>query len=67
LFVAFFLLSGVNFTNTFVLLFLANNVRSFFWQMAFGKWRINLANFTVHIGQILLAQNVGEIERQIFC
>jgi len=35
--------------------------------MAFGKWLINLTNFTLHIGQISLAQNVGEIEQQSFC
>jgi len=37
-------------------LFLANGIR-----------RINLVNFTLHIGQISLAQNVGEIEWQFFC
>jgi len=39
-----------------------NKMRSFFWQIAFGERQINLANFTLHIGQILLTQNVGEIE-----
>jgi len=29
--------------------------------MAHAKCRINLANFTIHIGQISLAQNVDEI------
>jgi len=30
---------GVDFTNIFARLFRANNLRSFFWQMAFGKWQ----------------------------
>jgi len=34
--------------------------------MAIGKWQINLANFTIHSGQISSAQNIGEIERRIF-
>jgi len=34
--------------------------------MAFGEWRINLANFTIHIGQISSAQNVGEIDQAKF-
>jgi len=34
--------------------------------MTFGERRINLVNFTVHIGQISSAQNVGEIEWQFF-
>jgi len=42
-------------------------MRSLVWQMVFGKWQIYLANFTIHIGYISSAQNVGEIERQIFC
>jgi len=42
-------------------------MKSFFWQMAFGELQINLANFTIHIGQISSAQNVGEIEWQFFC
>jgi len=35
--------------------------------MAFSEWQIDLVNFTIHIGQISLAQNVGEIEQQFFC
>jgi len=31
--------------------------------MAFGGRQINLANFTMYIGQISSAQNVGEIEQ----
>jgi len=34
--------------------------------MVFGQRRINLANLTLHIGQISSAQNVGEIEWRIF-
>jgi hypothetical protein len=44
-----------------------NKMGSFFWQMVFCEWRINSTNFTFHIGQISLAQNVGEIEWQFFC
>jgi len=53
----------VNFTNKFARLFYAKKMRSSFWRMSFGKRLINLANFTLHIGQISLAQDVGEIEQ----
>ncbi len=70
----------VDFTDNFAQLFFAHKTRSFFgeWRLAniFGKQRINLVNFTLHIGQISpyilgkfhhrsLRQNVGEIEEQI--
>jgi len=42
-------------------------MRSFFWQMALGKWQFNLANVTLHIGQISWAQSVEEIEWRFFC
>jgi len=42
-------------------------MRSFVWQMVFSKWRINLANFTLHIGQISSVQNVVEIKQRLFC
>jgi len=35
--------------------------------MEFGEQQINLAIFTIHTRQISMAQNVGEIEWQIFC
>jgi len=34
--------------------------------MTFGKQRIDLANFIIHIGPISLAQNVSGIERNFF-
>jgi len=37
-----------------------------FWQISFGGQRINLENFTLHIGQISSVKNVGEIEQCIF-
>jgi len=70
----------VDFTDNFAQLFFAHKTRSFFgeWRLAniFGKQRINLVNFTLHIGQISpyilvkfyhrsLRQNVVEIEQQI--
>jgi hypothetical protein len=56
---------GVDFTNVFLLFFL-DKQDELFWRMVFGEQSNNLANFTIYIGQILLAHNVGEIERQIF-
>jgi len=38
-----------------------------FWRMVFSKWQIDLANFTIHFGQISSSKNVGEIEWRIFC
>ena len=37
-----------------------------FWRMAFCKQQINLTKITLHIEQISLEQNVGEIEEQFF-
>jgi len=37
-----------------------------FRQMEFGKWQINLANFTLRIGQISMAQNVGKMKGEFF-
>jgi len=56
----------VNFTHIIAWLFRANKMRSLFWRIVFGKWQINLANYTIHNGQISSEQNVGEIKQRIF-
>ncbi len=48
------------FHQHFAQFFIENKMRSFFWCMAFSKWRINLANFIKHIGWTSLAQFEAE-------
>jgi len=51
--ISYHLLGGIppriDFANIFAKLFLANKIKSFFWQMALCKWQIDFTNFSSQI------------------